>query len=68
MKPYTTMRLIEFPDVADIKLEARQSRCGRTDEHGYCRRPSVKHSTRRYLKRADRARRNREDFGQNRAE
>lgn len=56
MHPYSTFRLIEFPDVADIKLEARSSRTGRYDERGYVRRASVKRTTRRALKRSDKAR------------
>ena len=56
MRAYSTYRLIEFPDVADIKNEARRSCVGRNDSRGYIRDKRRKRSIRRYIKRADRAR------------
>jgi hypothetical protein len=57
MTPYQTFRLTEYPDVADIKIEARNTRTG-----GVFQRPTVKHDVRRHLKRADRARSLREEI------
>lgn len=59
MKPYATIRLTEFPDVADIKGEGRASHIGRFAEPGgdyknYTRKAHIRRATRRYLKRVDR--------------
>lgn len=56
MRPYDTIRLIEHPDVADLRMEARPTRMGRMDGRSIFRRPRVKRATRRHLKHADRAR------------
>lgn len=60
MLPYKTIRLEEFPDVADIQRDGRASHIGRfaerngVDFKSYIRNASAKRSTRRYLKRLDR--------------
>jgi hypothetical protein len=59
MKPYQTIKLIEYPDIADIKSDGRKSSVGRVDDgrdyHGYCRSKHKKIS-RRHMKRSDKAR------------
>ena len=52
MKPYG-VRVIEHPDVADIKAMGAKSRTGKLSEHTYCRGPS-KSRIRRLWKRVAR--------------
>lgn len=59
MKPYEHRKLTEGPDVADIQDEGRRSAVGKFpkpsgDYTGYCS-PAKKKTTRRALKRADKA-------------
>lgn len=59
MKPYEHKKLIEFPDVYDIRHEGRHSAVGKfPGKYGeyrpYCR-GSKKRAIRRSLKRADKA-------------
>lgn len=59
MKPYQTNKLTEFPDVADIQADGRKSCAGKFagksgDYRPYSRSKNRK-STRRGLKRADKA-------------
>jgi hypothetical protein len=56
MLPYKTLRLEQWPDVADVRREARASRVGKLDHHTYNDRPARKAAIRRTLKRRDRAR------------
>jgi hypothetical protein len=56
MRPYKTIRLIEGPDVADIKSEGRKSSVGRLDQRGYFKNRASKRATRRAMKKADRNR------------
>lgn len=53
MKPYG-VRVIQGPDVADIKEMGSKTCVGRFDEHGYFRNKAAKATTRRYWKRAAR--------------
>ena len=54
MKPYTTIKLTENPDVGDIREQGRKSSVGKLKNgRGYSAGPSKK-TTRRNLKRADR--------------
>lgn len=62
MIAYQTIRLTEYPDVADIKAEGRNTRTGRLNDHRTIRHLRVKHSVRRSLKRSDRARSMREEL------
>ena len=56
MKPYANRRLTSNPDVGDIRTEGRKSSVGRLPgkERGY-NKPAKKKTTRRNLKRADKA-------------
>lgn len=56
MHPYSTIRLTEFPDVGDMRREARASRVGMLSRHTVNHRSRVKRSLRRTIKRSDRAR------------
>jgi hypothetical protein len=58
MKPYRTIKLIEFPDIADIQAQGRKSSVGRLPEKGgdfkpYVRSAKCRASARRALKKAD---------------
>ncbi len=60
MHPYNFRKLTESPDVGDIKEEGRKSSTGKYPEKGgefkgYTRKSRNKRATRRYLKRADKA-------------
>ena len=65
MRPYQTRKLEEFPDCGDIRAEGRKSAVGRLRGKGGYYRASInaksKRETRRYLKRADKARIRRAD-------
>lgn len=56
MRAYRTIRFVEFPDVADIKADARKSSVGRLagDESTYSRNTASKRRVRRAMKRRDR--------------
>lgn len=59
MKPYTTRRLTDTPDVADILTEGRKGSVGKFPGRsgafrGYCS-SKKKRLTRRHLKRSDKA-------------
>lgn len=56
MRAYTTIRLIQYPDVADLRAEARPTHCARTDGRSIFRRSHIKRATRRYLKHRDKMR------------
>jgi len=56
MRAYQTIKFIEFPDVVDIRSEGRASHVGRIKRGRGYNRPRSKAASRRYLKRADRAR------------
>jgi hypothetical protein len=60
MRPYQTRKLEEFPDCGDIAEEGRKSSVGRLRGKGGYYRASInaksKRASRRYLKRADKAR------------
>lgn len=68
MKPYANRRLTSNPDVGDIRTEGRKSSVGRLPDkkRGY-NKSAKKKTTRRHLKRADKAKTNRrlirEDYG-----
>lgn len=64
MKPYKHKKLTDSPDIADIKSEGRASHVGKFAGKGgdfrpYCA-PVAKAKTRRNLKRADKARTDRQ--------
>lgn len=66
MKPYSTIRLTECPDVGDIKADGRASHVGKIAEPSgvfkpYTRKAANRRAVRRSLKRADRARSLREE-------
>lgn len=58
MKPYRTQKLTEFPDIHDLKAEARKSSVGMSveDESTYNRKSKLKRQLRRQMKRADKLR------------
>lgn len=59
MRPYQTHKLEEFPDCGDIQAEGRKSSVGRLRGKGGYRasiNAKSKRASRRYLKRADKAR------------
>lgn len=64
MHPYATKKLTECPDVGDIKAEGRRSSVGKfSGKSGKCRgyvKSKSKAVIRRHLKRADKARMERE--------
>lgn len=69
MKPYQTKKLIEFPDVADIRANGRKSSVGKLggksgDNRPYCRSKKRK-AIRRALKRADKAKVEKIEFPEN---
>jgi hypothetical protein len=61
MRPYTTFRFSNFPDVGDIKAEGRKSSAGQLpgksgEYHSLTRNPNRRRQVRRTLKRSDKAR------------
>lgn len=54
MRPYEHRKLTQGPDVADIHAEGRASHVGKLGKRGYVK-SAKKATTRRNLKRADRA-------------
>lgn len=56
MRAYETKRFTEWPDVGDIRCEARKSITGRLKrDHGYMKNKEAKAATRRSMKRSDKA-------------
>jgi len=62
MRPYLSIRLTQWPDMADLKAEGRKAAAGNLrgrngrDIRGLFRHPRVKRAVRRTLKRIDRRR------------
>lgn len=60
MKPYKTIKLIDSPDVADIQADGRKSSVGnlrgKGGDYRGIQKSRKKRASRRYLKRSDKAR------------
>lgn len=54
MRPYVTLKLEQWPDVADLKAEGRPRHLGSLKGRSLFRRAAAKHRARRYLRRLDR--------------